>query len=167
MLCSIAVAAWILKIDLKELKRWWQQSVLHWIIVIQRICIPAAESLESSSQRMRDDHETQLLRVCRSTGGARAYVSSLALDILTLTAPSSVTQDRSTARRQTMEIKDVKGQYQMRRHTKAFDLPDKKYFSDCAVLWQKKSPVLLVFKIMVSELWNYNIYNHFCLLLKL
>ncbi|CAF91688.1 unnamed protein product, partial [Tetraodon nigroviridis] len=66
-------------------------------------------TLESRPQRMRDDPETQLLQVCRSTGGARAYVSSLALDILTLTAPSSVTQDRSTARGQTVGIKDVKG----------------------------------------------------------
>lgn len=90
---------------------------------MQRICVPAAESLESSSQRMRDDPETQLLQVWRSTGGARVHVSSLALDILTLAAPSSVTQDRPTTRRQTMEIKDVKGQYRRQGHTRGLQEP--------------------------------------------
>lgn len=37
------------------------------------------------------------------------YVSSLALDILTLSAPSFVTQDRSIVKEQRMEIKEVKG----------------------------------------------------------
>lgn len=87
---------------------------------MQRICVPAAESLESSSQRISDDPETQLLQVWRSTEGERPYFSSLALDILT---PSSVTQDRFTAKRQTMEIKDVKGQDQMQRHKSGLQEP--------------------------------------------
>lgn len=87
---------------------------------MQRICVPAAESLESSSQRISDDPETQLLQVWRSTEGERPYFSSLALDILTL---SSVTQDRFTAKRQTMEIKDVKGQDQMQRHKSGLQEP--------------------------------------------
>lgn len=37
------------------------------------------------------------------------YVSTLALDILTLSAPSFVTQDRSIEKEQRMEIKEVKG----------------------------------------------------------
>lgn len=53
----------------------------------------------------------------------RTYVSSLALGTLALTAPSSVTQDRSTARQQTMEIKDVKGQHRMQRHACSLQEP--------------------------------------------
>lgn len=90
---------------------------------MQKICVPAAESEESSSQRIIDDPETQLLQVWRSTEGERPYVSSLALEILTLAAPSSVTQDRSREKRQTMKIKDVKGQYQMQRHTSNLHKP--------------------------------------------
>lgn len=70
---------------------------------------------------MRDDPEPQLLQVWKSPGGARADVSSLALDIRTLAAPPSVTQDRS--RQQTMEIKDVKGQHRMQRHARSLQEP--------------------------------------------
>lgn len=99
------ISTTISNMDLKALKR-WQQSVLHWILVMQRICVPAAESPESSSQRISADPETQLLQVWRSTEGARPYFSSLALDILT---PSPVTQDRFTAKQQTGRSKMLKG----------------------------------------------------------
>lgn len=53
------------------------------------------------------------------------YVSSLALDILTLSAPSFVTQDRSIVKEQRMEIKEVKGVSDAKIHTlKINSLPD-------------------------------------------
>lgn len=44
------------------------------------------------------------------------YVNSLALDILTLSAPSFVTLDRSSGKEQRMEIKEGRGEYQMMRY---------------------------------------------------
>lgn len=84
---------------------------------VEGICDTAAESPQTGSQRMSDGPKTQLLEVWRSTEGVSLCICTSAvwpLDILTLSAPSFVTQDR--VHRAGAENGDQR-EYQMRVQT--------------------------------------------------